>query len=85
MQDDKSGLHSADRPDRRVGVRHLPVDPGNLNLVVLLGIIKVFRAMRQGHYDEAQLEEQLRFFIVFPIARAHEDVSRREQRHGDPV
>ncbi|MGI8880488.1 MAG: HoxN/HupN/NixA family nickel/cobalt transporter [Jatrophihabitans sp.] len=32
---------------------------GILNLVVLLGIIKVFREMREGKYDEAALEEQL--------------------------
>jgi high-affinity nickel-transport protein len=32
---------------------------GILNLVVLWGIIKVFREMRHGTYDEAQLEEQL--------------------------
>jgi nickel/cobalt transporter (NiCoT) family protein len=32
---------------------------GILNLVVLSGIIKVFREMRHGRYDEAQLEEQL--------------------------
>ena len=32
---------------------------GILNLVVLIGIIKVFRDMRHGVYDEAQLEEQL--------------------------
>jgi nickel/cobalt transporter (NiCoT) family protein len=32
---------------------------GILNIVVLLGILKVFRDMRRGHYDEAQLEEQL--------------------------
>ncbi len=30
-----------------------------LNVVILLGIIKVFREMRTGRYDEAQLEEQL--------------------------
>jgi len=30
-----------------------------LNLVVLAGIVKVFRSMRQGHYDEAELERQL--------------------------
>jgi nickel/cobalt transporter (NiCoT) family protein len=30
-----------------------------LNLVVLSGIIKVFRDMRKGRYDEAELEEQL--------------------------
>jgi high-affinity nickel-transport protein len=30
-----------------------------LNLVVLIGIIKVFREMRAGSYDEAELERQL--------------------------
>ena len=32
---------------------------GILNLVVLIGIIKVFRRMRAGEYDEAALEKQL--------------------------
>ena len=32
---------------------------GILNLVVLLGILKVFRNMRRGAYDEAALEDQL--------------------------
>jgi high-affinity nickel-transport protein len=32
---------------------------GILNLVVLLGIVKVFREMRHGRFDEAQLEVQL--------------------------
>jgi high-affinity nickel-transport protein len=32
---------------------------GILNLMVLLGIIKVAREMRQGRYDEAELEEHL--------------------------
>jgi high-affinity nickel-transport protein len=32
---------------------------GILNLIVLLGIIKVFRDMRHGHYNEQQLEEHL--------------------------
>jgi high-affinity nickel-transport protein len=30
-----------------------------LNIVILAGIIRVFRAMRRGHYDEAELERQL--------------------------
>jgi high-affinity nickel-transport protein len=29
------------------------------NLVILAGILRVFRAMRSGHYDDDQLEEQL--------------------------
>jgi high-affinity nickel-transport protein len=32
---------------------------GLLNTVALLGILKVFRRMRQGEYDEAELERQL--------------------------
>jgi nickel/cobalt transporter (NiCoT) family protein len=32
---------------------------GILNLVVLVGIVRVFRRMRAGQYDEAELEEQL--------------------------
>ena len=32
---------------------------GILNLVVLIGIIKVFRQMRRGEYDEATLEKHL--------------------------
>jgi high-affinity nickel-transport protein len=30
-----------------------------LNVVILAGIVRVFRAMRHGRYDEAQLERQL--------------------------
>ncbi|MGH9098697.1 MAG: HoxN/HupN/NixA family nickel/cobalt transporter [Acidimicrobiales bacterium] len=32
---------------------------GLLNLVVLAGIVKVFRSMRRGSFDEAELERQL--------------------------
>jgi len=32
---------------------------GILNLVILVGIVKVFRRMRQGDFDEAELEAQL--------------------------
>jgi len=32
---------------------------GILNLIVMIGIIKVFRRMRQGEFDEQKLEEQL--------------------------
>jgi nickel/cobalt transporter (NiCoT) family protein len=41
---------------------------GLLNLVILAGIIKVFRSMRRGQYDEAELERQLEnrgFFYRF--------------------
>ena len=58
-EDDGSALHSV------TGVIGASVSGvflwilGILNLVVLLGIIRVFREMRQGRYDEAALEEQL--------------------------
>ncbi len=32
---------------------------GIINLVILVGILKVFRGMRRGNYDEATLEEHL--------------------------
>ncbi len=54
-----SGLHSA------TGIIGASVSGvflwilGILNLVVLLGILRVFREMRSGVYDEQQLEEQL--------------------------
>jgi nickel/cobalt transporter (NiCoT) family protein len=41
---------------------------GVLNLVILAGIIKVFRSMRRGEYNEAELERQLEnrgFFYRF--------------------
>ena len=41
---------------------------GLLNLVILAGIVRVFRSMRRGDYDEAELERQLEnrgFFYRF--------------------
>ena len=41
---------------------------GTLNLVILAGILRVFRSMRRGEYDEAELERQLEnrgFFYRF--------------------
>jgi nickel/cobalt transporter (NiCoT) family protein len=41
---------------------------GLLNLVILAGIVRVFRSMRRGDYDEAELERQLEnrgFFYLF--------------------
>jgi high-affinity nickel-transport protein len=59
VTDDTSALHSA------AGVIGAGVSGvflwilGLLNLAVLMGIIRVFRQMRSGVYDEAQLEEHL--------------------------
>jgi nickel/cobalt transporter (NiCoT) family protein len=41
---------------------------GLLNLIILAGILRVFRSMRRGEYDEAELERQLEnrgFFYRF--------------------
>jgi high-affinity nickel-transport protein len=59
VEDDGSALHSV------TGLIGASVSGvflwilGILNLVVLLGIIKVFREMRRGEYDEQALEDQL--------------------------
>jgi nickel/cobalt transporter (NiCoT) family protein len=59
VENDNSGLHSV------TGIVGASVSGaflwvlGILNFVVLLGIIKVFRDMRRGIYDEKALEEQL--------------------------
>ena len=59
VEDDNSTLHSV---TGEIGASVSGVFLwilGILNLVVLLGIIKVFREMRQGRYDEQELEDQL--------------------------
>jgi high-affinity nickel-transport protein len=59
VEDDSSTLHSM------TGVIGASVSGvflwvlGILNLMVLLGIMRVFREMRQGRYDEAALDDQL--------------------------
>ncbi|MFZ0716790.1 HoxN/HupN/NixA family nickel/cobalt transporter, partial [Mycobacterium sp.] len=59
VENDDSGLHSA------TGIIGASVSGiflwilGILNLVVLFGIIGVFRRMRTGQFDEAELEEHL--------------------------
>ena len=59
VADDSSALHSA------TGVIGASVSGlflwvlGILNLIVLMGIVSVFRRMRDGEFDEAELEEHL--------------------------
>ncbi|MGQ4512921.1 HoxN/HupN/NixA family nickel/cobalt transporter [Streptomyces sp. DW26H14] len=59
VENDDSGLHSA------TGIIGASVSGvflwvlGILNLAVLVGIIKIFRKMRQGHFNEQELEDQL--------------------------
>jgi nickel/cobalt transporter (NiCoT) family protein len=56
---------------------------GIINLVILIGIIKVFRRMRQGAYDEKSLEEQLnsRGFMNKILAGATKTVSKPWQMY----
>jgi high-affinity nickel-transport protein len=59
VEDDSSLLHSA-TGDIGASVSGVFLwILGILNLMVLLGIMKVAKEMREGRYDEAQLEEQL--------------------------
>ncbi len=58
---------------------------GLVNLAALLGILKVFRRMRHGHFDEAELERQLdnRGFLNRILGRVTRAV--REPWHMYPV
>ncbi len=56
---------------------------GLLNLAVLVSIVKIFRRMRHGHYDEAELENQLnnRGFMNRFYKRATSAVTRPWQMY----
>jgi high-affinity nickel-transport protein len=59
VQDEKSSLHSiTELVGTSVSGTFLYVI-GILNLVILVGIVRVFRDMRRGIYDDAALEKQL--------------------------
>jgi high-affinity nickel-transport protein len=59
VEDDSSTLHTATGLIGPTVSGVFLVVIGILNLVVLVGIVKVFQRMRQGEYDERKLEEQL--------------------------
>ncbi|MGI5341314.1 HoxN/HupN/NixA family nickel/cobalt transporter [Streptomyces sp. CA-181903] len=54
-----------------------------LNLVALAGILRIFRAMREGRYDEAELEKQLdsRGFMNRVLGRFTRSISRPGQMY----
>ena len=58
---------------------------GVINLVILVGVLKVFRRMRAGHYNEAALEDQLnrRGFMNRLLGGVTKAV--RKPRHMYPV
>jgi len=59
VEDDGSALHTATGLIGPTVSGTFLVIIGIVNLVVLVGIVQVFRRMRHGEYDEARLEEQL--------------------------
>ena len=54
-----SGLHTSPGRSARPSPARSSYVIAIINLVILVGILKVFREMRRGAYDEAALEEQL--------------------------
>ncbi|MFF4407692.1 HoxN/HupN/NixA family nickel/cobalt transporter [Streptomyces sp. NPDC001262] len=54
-----------------------------LNLVALAGILRIFRAMREGRYDEAELEQQLdsRGFMNRILGRFTRSITRPGQMY----
>ncbi len=59
VQNDSSTLHKATGLIGPTVSGVFLVIIGIINLIVLIGIVKVFRRMRQGEYDERELEKQL--------------------------
>jgi nickel/cobalt transporter (NiCoT) family protein len=56
---------------------------GTINLVVLLGILRIFARMRQGEYDEKSLEQELgnRGFLTRVLGRATRAVTKAWQMY----
>jgi high-affinity nickel-transport protein len=56
---------------------------GLINAAALVGIVRVFRAMRHGHYDEAELEHQLdsRGFLNRVLGRLTRAISKPWQMY----
>lgn len=56
---------------------------GTLNLIVLIGIVRIFKRMRAGSFDEAELEEQLdkRGFMNRFYGRATRAITRPWQMY----
>jgi high-affinity nickel-transport protein len=59
VEDDNSGLHSVTGWIGTTVSGTFLYAIAFVNLLILAGIWKVFRRMREGHFDEAALEEQL--------------------------
>jgi len=83
VEDDNSGLHSVTGwIGTTVSGTFLYVI-AFINLVILAGIWKVFRQMRQGHFDEEALEEQLnnRGFMNRILGRLMKSVTKPWQMY----
>jgi high-affinity nickel-transport protein len=83
VEDDSSTLHQATGLIGPTVSGVFLVVIGIINLVVLIGIVKVFQRMRQGEYDEQKLEEQLnsRGFMNRFLGRATQAVKQPWQMY----
>ncbi|MBO2445750.1 HoxN/HupN/NixA family nickel/cobalt transporter [Actinomadura barringtoniae] len=59
ISDDESGLHTVTGTIGPTVSGTFLAIIATINLVILVGIVKIFREMKRGSYDEAALEDQL--------------------------
>jgi high-affinity nickel-transport protein len=59
VEDDTSALHQITSAIGPTVAGSFLVLIGILNLIILIGVVRIFLRMREGRYDEEQLEEQL--------------------------
>jgi nickel/cobalt transporter (NiCoT) family protein len=83
VSDSSSGLHRATGLVGPLVSGTFLFAIGIANLIVLLGVVKIFRRMRRGDFDEAELEEQLgrRGLLNRVYGRATRMVSRSWQMY----
>ena len=83
VEDDGSALHTATGLVGPVVSGSFLFLIGSLNLVILVSIVRIFRRMRRGEFDEAELEEQLgrRGFMNRLCGRATRAISKPWQMY----
>ncbi|MFC4498106.1 MULTISPECIES: HoxN/HupN/NixA family nickel/cobalt transporter [Streptomyces] len=83
VRDDDSGLHSVTGWIGTTVSGTFLYLIAIINIVIMVGIWKVFRAMRTGHFDEAALEEQLnnRGFMNRVLGRLMRSITRPWQMY----
>ncbi len=83
VEDDSSALHQATGLIGPTVSGTFLMVLGILNLIVLVGIVRIFLRMREGEYDEQELEEQLdkRGFMNRFYGRASKSVTKSWQMY----